>query len=63
MLAGVDCAQRRRKRTVPCFADNPENILAWLGPAIGPCVFEVGGGSRGVYGSRRQSEYSFHSAW
>lgn len=42
------------EETVSCFADNPENILAWLGPAIGPRAFEVGGGgSRGVYGSRR----------
>jgi YfiH family protein len=28
--------------TVACFADKPENILAWLGPAIGPEAFEVG---------------------
>lgn len=26
------------EETVSCFADNPENILAWLGPAIGPRV-------------------------
>ena len=31
------------EETVSCFADNPENILAWLGPAIGPRAFEVGG--------------------
>ncbi|KEJ11610.1 hypothetical protein AB79_3267 [Escherichia coli 6-175-07_S1_C3] len=30
------------EETVSCFADNPENILAWLGPAIGPRAFEVG---------------------
>ena len=28
--------------TFACFADKPENILAWLGPAIGPEAFEVG---------------------
>ncbi len=28
--------------TVACFADKPENILARLGPAIGPEAFEVG---------------------
>ncbi|MGK9174659.1 polyphenol oxidase [Yokenella regensburgei] len=28
--------------TVACFTDNPENIIAWLGPAIGPDAFEVG---------------------
>lgn len=28
--------------TVNCFADKPENLLAWFGPAIGPQAFEVG---------------------
>ena len=30
------------EETVACFADKPENIIAWLGPAIGPDAFEVG---------------------
>ena len=30
------------EETVACFADEPENIIAWLGPAIGPNAFEVG---------------------
>ncbi|WP_342323979.1 purine nucleoside phosphorylase YfiH [Kosakonia sp. BYX6] len=30
------------EETVACFADKPENLLAWLGPAIGPQAFEVG---------------------
>ncbi|WP_196209792.1 purine nucleoside phosphorylase YfiH [Citrobacter sp. Res13-Sevr-PEB04-36] len=30
------------EETVACFADKPENIIAWLGPAIGPRAFEVG---------------------
>lgn len=30
------------EETVACFADKPENLLAWLGPAIGPDAFEVG---------------------
>lgn len=30
------------EETVACFNDKPENILAWLGPAIGPKAFEVG---------------------
>ncbi|KNC88345.1 purine nucleoside phosphorylase YfiH [Trabulsiella odontotermitis] len=30
------------EETVACFADRPENIMAWLGPAIGPTAFEVG---------------------
>ena len=30
------------EETVACFADSPESIMAWLGPAIGPDAFEVG---------------------
>lgn len=30
------------EETIACFADKPENIMAWLGPAIGPAAFEVG---------------------
>jgi len=30
------------EQTVACFADKPGNLLAWLGPAIGPQSFEVG---------------------
>ena len=30
------------EETVACFADSADNILAWLGPAIGPQAFEVG---------------------
>lgn len=30
------------EETIACFNDQPENILAWLGPAIGPGAFEVG---------------------
>jgi len=30
------------EETVARFADKPENIIAWLGPAIGPDAFEVG---------------------
>lgn len=30
------------EETVACFKDSPQNILAWLGPAIGPDAFEVG---------------------
>jgi len=30
------------EETVACFTDKPENIIAWLGPAIGPDAFEVG---------------------
>lgn len=30
------------EETVACFQDVPSNIIAWLGPAIGPAAFEVG---------------------
>ncbi len=30
------------EQTVSHFNDSPENIMAWLGPAIGPDAFEVG---------------------
>ncbi len=30
------------EHTVACFRESPENIMAWLGPAIGPMAFEVG---------------------
>ena len=30
------------EETVACFQDAPQNIMAWLGPAIGPDAFEVG---------------------
>lgn len=30
------------ENTVASFHDKPEQLLAWLGPAIGPDVFEVG---------------------
>jgi hypothetical protein len=30
------------EETVACFDDAPGNIIAWLGPAIGPMAFEVG---------------------
>lgn len=36
LLAGV------LEQTVAAFDDPPEQILAWLGPAIGPSAFEVG---------------------
>jgi YfiH family protein len=36
LLAGV------LERTVAAITDSPDDILAWLGPAIGPRAFEVG---------------------
>lgn len=42
MPAGADYATVCWKLRSHGFADKPENILAWLGPAIGPEAFEVG---------------------
>ncbi|STT56060.1 membrane protein [Klebsiella pneumoniae] len=34
--------RRVLEATIARFADKAENIMAWLGPAIGPQAFEVG---------------------
>ncbi len=46
------------EETVSCFADKPENILAWLGPAIGPRAFEVGAEVREAF-TLKQVQLSF----
>ncbi len=43
MLAGVIEA------ALACFDDAPSAIMAWLGPAIGPGAFEVGGEVRAAF--------------
>ncbi len=43
LLAGV------LEQTVAAFDDAPEQILAWLGPAIGPSAFEVGDEVRAAF--------------
>ncbi|MEQ4451049.1 purine nucleoside phosphorylase YfiH [Kosakonia sp. YIM B13605] len=40
------------EQTVACFADKPGNLLAWLGPAIGPQAFEVGAEVREAFLAR-----------
>ncbi len=37
------------EETVACFTDSADNILAWLGPAIGPQAFEVGSDVREAF--------------
>lgn len=37
------------EQTVACFAQAPNQLLAWLGPAIGPQAFEVGGEVRAQF--------------
>jgi len=43
LLAGV------LEQTVAAFADPPSDLLAWLGPAIGPGAFEVGDEVRAAF--------------
>lgn len=50
------------EETAACFADRPENILAWLGPAIGPQAFEVGPEVREAFIAKdAQAESAFHA--
>jgi YfiH family protein len=37
------------ERTVAAMGVPPQNLMAWLGPAIGPSVFEVGGEVRAAF--------------
>ncbi|HDU4715273.1 TPA: polyphenol oxidase [Klebsiella aerogenes] len=51
------------EETVACFNDKPENILAWLGPAIGPEAFEVGAEVREAFIAKdAQAESAFRPA-
>ena len=43
LLAGV------LEQTVACFDDPPDQLMAWLGPAIGPSAFEVGDEVRAAF--------------
>jgi len=40
------------EETVASFTDAPENIIAWMGPAIGPAAFEVGAEVREAFMAR-----------
>ncbi|MES3009130.1 MAG: peptidoglycan editing factor PgeF [Pseudomonadota bacterium] len=37
------------ERTLSCFAVPASEVIAWLGPAIGPCHFEVGAEVREIF--------------
>jgi len=51
------------EETVACFADSADNIVAWLGPAIGPQAFEVGPEVRAAFIEKDpQAERAFHPA-
>ncbi|ROP49824.1 hypothetical protein EDF81_4040 [Enterobacter sp. BIGb0383] len=49
------------EETVSRFSDKPGNILAWLGPAIGPTAFEVGPEVRDAFMAKDpQAATAFH---
>ena len=49
------------EETVSRFSDKPGNILAWLGPAIGPTAFEVGPEVRDAFMAKDpQAVTAFH---
>lgn len=51
------------EETLACFADKPEHIQAWLGPAIGPDAFEVGPEVREAFITKdAQAESAFRAA-
>ncbi len=56
LLAGV------LEQTVAAFDDPPEQILAWLGPAIGPSAFEVGDEVRTAFLAHRAASGSHFRA-
>jgi YfiH family protein len=43
------------ENTLACFNLPPQQIVAWLGPAIGPCHFEIGEEVREVFLSQTRS--------
>lgn len=43
------------EETIACFTDRPENLMAWLGPAIGPQAFEVGPEVRDAFMARDEA--------
>jgi YfiH family protein len=45
-------------RTVELMPARPEDLLVWLGPAIGPQVFEVGDEVRGVFVQKHKKHSS-----
>lgn len=52
------------ENTLACFSAKPSDVLAWMGPAIGPCHFEVGNEVKQCFlkslsGSQDQLEAAF----
>lgn len=66
-IAAVHCGwrglqQKIMTQTLLRMKSNPSHIQVWLGPAIGPCAFEVGVDVKNAFSSQYQDCFQGHSS-